>query len=299
MSLETVATATRQDGAAGAKLDDTNPNGVFRPLAPRAPTQDLEQAKRDLQDTGLCLIADALSPDQLERTRSALYRAAEEDLTYGSPERRRGADFDESNQRIWGLLNRSPLFADLAEHPASVDILTHLLGPNFLLSSMSANIAGPGHGGMIMHSDQLFVPQPWPEVPQGANVFWCLDDFTEENGGTMVAPGSHLLNRPAVEGKDDASLVPLVAKAGTMCVMEGRVWHKTGCNRTTDQRRAGVFGWYVSPIYRTQENWFLSLNPLVIQRASETLLRMLGYRVDGIFFGHVNGYEPLPRTLDW
>jgi ectoine hydroxylase-related dioxygenase (phytanoyl-CoA dioxygenase family) len=275
-------------------------NGMseFRPLPPPAPTRDLDRAKRDLKETGICLIADALDPAQLARARNALYEAAKEDEIYGSPARGAG-DYDVSNQRVWGLLNRHQCFIDMAEHPASVEILSSVLGPDYLLSSMSANITGPGHGGMVMHSDQLFVPQPWPDTPQGVNVSFCLDDFTEENGGTLLAPGSHRLNRAAVEGKDDASLVPLVAKAGTMIAMEGRIWHKTGRNRTADQRRAGVFGWYVAPIYRQQENWFLSLNPLVLQRGSERLLRMLGYRVEGLFFGHVNGYEPLPRKLDW
>jgi ectoine hydroxylase-related dioxygenase (phytanoyl-CoA dioxygenase family) len=181
-----------------------------------------------------------------------------------------------------------------------VEILSHVLGPDFLLSSISANITAPGHGGMLLHCDQLFVPQPWPTQPQGVNVFWLLDDFTEANGGTLLAPGSHKVSRAPIEGQDDVSLVPLEAPAGTMVVMEGRVWHKTGRNRTADQRRAGVFGWYVAPIYRTQENWFLSLNPLILQsRPSERLLRMLGYRVQGMFFGHSNGYEPLPKALDF
>jgi len=60
-------------------------------------------------------------------------------------------------------------------------------------------------------------------------------------------------------------------------VFESRIWHRTGFNRTADQRRAGVFGWYTKPIYRQQENWFLSLDPIVRRFASDTLLTLLGY----------------------
>jgi hypothetical protein len=272
----------------------------YRPVALPSPTRDLEQCRRDLANTGLCILDGRLSGDRLRRTREQLYAAAREDVECGSPSRGSGGDYDHSNQRVWGLINRGQAFVDLALDEASVAILTDMLGPDFLLSSLSANITRPGHAGMVLHSDQLFVPQPWPQTPQGVNVFWLMDDFTEENGGTLVAPGSHLTNRAAIEGQDDHALVPLVARAGSMVVMEGRVWHRTGANRTRDQSRAAVFGWYVAPIYRTQENWFLSLNPLVLRRnASEVLLRMLGYRVEGMFFGHVDGYEPLPKTLDW
>ena len=73
-------------------------------------------------------------------------------------------------------------------------------------------------------------------------------------------------------------------------MFESRVWHKTGFNRTADERRAGVFGWYTRPIYRTQENWFLSLKPEVRQFATEEMLVLLGYKTQGL--GLVNGASP-------
>jgi ectoine hydroxylase-related dioxygenase (phytanoyl-CoA dioxygenase family) len=84
--------------------------------------------------------------------------------------------------------------------------------------------------------------------------------------------------------------VPLEAAAGSIIVMESRVWHKTGYNRTREQRRAGIFAWYTRPIYRQQENWFLSLNPAIRQFASDDLLVLPGYRTEGL--GLVNGKSP-------
>ena len=75
-----------------------------------------------------------------------------------------------------------------------------------------------------------------------------------------------------------------------MCVMDGRVWHHTGDNVTASSTRGGIFAWYTIPIYRTQENWFLSLDPLVVQQASDTMLELLGYRAQGL--GLVNGRSP-------
>ena len=75
-----------------------------------------------------------------------------------------------------------------------------------------------------------------------------------------------------------------------MVAVDGRVWHKTGNNRTADERRAGVFAWYTIPIYRAQENWFLALDDEVVERASDDLLVLLGYKAMGL--GLVNGASP-------
>ena len=59
-----------------------------------------------------------------------------------------------------------------------------------------------------------------------------------------------------------------------MVVMEGRVWHRTGFNRTASSHRAGIFAFYTLPIYMPQENWFLRSIPRSRHYASETLLQL-------------------------
>jgi ectoine hydroxylase-related dioxygenase (phytanoyl-CoA dioxygenase family) len=136
-----------------------------------------------------------------------------------------------------------------------------VLGWPALLGNISGNLTGPGGGEMVLHADQIFVPEPWPSEPQGFNVAWCLDDFTEANGATRIVPRSHL-----------------------------RHTAPTGNNVTQNERRAGAFAWYTRPIYRAQENWFLSLDPRVRQFASDDMLVLLGYKADGL--GLVNGTSP-------
>lgn len=255
-----------------------------------AATDDVERARHDLAEHGICAITGVLPDEQLTATRTALYDAAASDRS-----RQREAKFaldyanDDTNQRVWNLLSRSPLFVDLAEHPVALDLLRSVLGWPMLLGNISANITGPGGGEMVLHADQIFVPTPWPAEPQGANAAWCLDDFTADNGATCFVPGSHRLHRPPGPD-DDVTPVPMEAPAGSLVVFESRLWHRTGHNRTADQRRAGVFGWYTRPIYRTQENWFLALDPSVRQFASDDLLVLLGYRTVGL--GLVNGRSP-------
>jgi ectoine hydroxylase-related dioxygenase (phytanoyl-CoA dioxygenase family) len=255
------------------------------------PTRDIAQGLRNIADFGFTIVPDVLTGATLAATRDALYRAAASDRARGR-EQHFSLDYahDNSNQRVWNVLSRDPLFEDLAFHPVAIAYVKALLGWPALLGNLSANITGPGGGEMILHADQIFMPEPWAAEPQGMNVAWCLDDFTEANGATRFVPGSHKLNRAPRPDEADAATVAMVAPAGSIVVFESRVWHKTGFNSTASQRRAGVFGWYTKPIYRAQENWFLSLRPEVRQFASDDALVLLGYRAEGL--GLVHGISP-------
>jgi len=256
-----------------------------------SPTRDLAEGLANLRTHGLTIFPGLLEGRSLQRARDALYRAAEEDEARGR-QQAFSLDYaqDRSNRRVWNVLSRDPIFEDLAFHPDALAYVKGVLGWPALLGNLSANITGPGGGEMVLHADQIFVPEPWAPEPQGLNIAWCLDDFRESNRATRFVPGSHRLNRPprGQEGVTEAR--PLEAPAGSAVIFESRVWHQTGNNRTLDEHRAGVFAWYTKPIYRPQENWFLSLRPEVREFASEEALVLLGYRAEGL--GLVHGRSP-------
>lgn len=157
-------------------------------------TPDLDRALEDIREFGVARIEGVLEGTSLARVRDALYRAAASDRERGwntrfimdNPE-------DKTNQRVWGLLSRDPVFSDLAEHPTALHFVRAVLGWPAMLSNISANITGPG-GEMVLHADQGFAPQPWGGIP-GLNVAWAIDDFTDENGATRLVRGSQRQNR--------------------------------------------------------------------------------------------------------
>lgn len=113
-----------------------------RPLP--ALTTDLDQAERDIAQFGLCLVDGVLTPSQFERARAALYRAAADDLAQGRESPPFGLDYGDGNQRVWNVLNRDPVFAELVEHPAALRLIRAVIGWPALLGNLSANIVGPG-----------------------------------------------------------------------------------------------------------------------------------------------------------
>ena len=250
-------------------------------------TQSVAQALQDLEKFGLALLSDQLTPSQLLLARQATYAAVDED---GEKGRFQGfaLDYGDANIRVWNILNRHGVFRDLVQIPQVVELLTAVLGWPALLGNISANITQPGGTGGALHADQLFMPTPWPVRAQGMNVAWCLDDFTQTNGATQIVPFSHLRSANADQAAISEAM-PVIAPAGTMMLLDSRLWHRTGEN-TSQQSRAALFGWYTRPIYRTQENWFLSLDSAIVDTASDTLLTLLGYKSQGL--GLVYGQSP-------
>ena len=250
---------------------------------------DVATAKAHIRDYGLALIAGQLSGEALRTARDATYAGAKEDAQLGRQADQFGLDYGERNVRVWNILNRHPVFREIVQLPIVVELLTSVIGWPALLGNISANIALPDSDGGVLHPDQVFVPKPWPQDPQGMNFAWLLDDFTLDNGATEVVPGSHRAPEDADEAELLRNAVPVVAPAGTLLVFESRIWHRTGVNRSPASR-AALFAWYTTPIYRTQENWFLSLDPAIIDDASDTLLQLLAYKSAG--FGLVYGRSP-------
>lgn len=236
------------------------------------PTNDLVKARADLAELGYCLIEDVLPRERAHELRGRVADLAAAEIADGS-------DYvyeNGCNQRVWTLLNKGDEFVDLAFDPTVTELMTHLLGFGFLLSNIDANIAGPGGNPMFLHADQSFAPPPWPPWPMVANAMWMLDDFTPENGATRVRPGSHLKCEGPVPTLEDRLTVPVTGSAGTVMIFDGRLWHQTGANVTQGERRHGILAYYCRAFMRTQENWFLSIDPGVLERRPE-LRALLGY----------------------
>jgi len=134
---------------------------------------------------------------------------------------------------------------------------------------------------MGLHSDMsLVVPDPWKEV-WALNVIWCLTDVYLENGATLYIPGSNKWEYESQIPKNARHLLkPFEAKAGSILVMDGRVWHTSGANVTRDADRALLFGYYTAPFLRQQVNWSAKLDQATRQTLSPEMQEWLGLNVN-------------------
>jgi len=196
-------------------------------------------------------------------------------------------------QRLYNVLEKTRVIDLLATHPRVTGLLDRLFLPNYLLSQAQIINILSGESAQPLHYDDGFYPVPRPRPPFGAATVWAIDEFTEENGATVVIPESHNWGKEVVTDRTQA--VPAVMSAGSVVFFLGTLWHGGGANRSGADRLA-VTCQYCEPWLRPQENFFLELSQETLSRIPEQLLSMVGYSIHPPFMGMVDGMHP-KRTL--
>ena len=210
------------------------------------------------------------------------------------------------SERVYALLAKSPVFADLATHPLVLDVCEAVLGPNFMLSACLAINTHPGETVQPLHFDDSFYRVPRPRPAYGISAFWTIDDFTPENGPTEIIPGSHLWGDDAPVGtalhtvfeqggvgepESHPELQPVIMPAGSLMLTMGTLWHRGGANNSAAPRLL------ITPQYcvawgRQMESMLLSVPPATVARYPERVQQLLGYSIHPPFMGHANGVHP-------
>jgi len=194
-------------------------------------------------------------------------------------------------RRIYSVIQKTLSLNPMVEHPLILALLDRVLMPNYLLSQLQAIDIQPGEARQPLHHDDAFYPIPRPRPPIGAAVIWAVDDFTEENGATLVAPGSHRWGDVPSGEIDPGTLVPAVMPAGSALFFVGTVWHCAGPNRS-DAPRMATTAQYCEPWARQQENYSLAVSRERARLCSDTIQSMLGYSMLFPFIGFVDGRDP-------
>ena len=251
------------------------------------PTKDIRRARRDLDKYGYCLIEDAMSPGQCAFMRDRLEEQAEAERACGL------ADMTPHFHIMWTLVNKGDCFAKCIEFSqqwvqggALIEQLNNeLLGPGHYAYSFAANIARPGSYPQTLHQDSGAIhPIQTPHAPILVNTVYIMQDVNEVNGGTLLIPTSHRLVSEVKPGEEVGPLPPAInveAPGGTVMLMDGRVLHGTGVNHT-DEWRYIMTNSNVKPWLRQQENWQLSVDPEVLENASDRLLQRMGFHSSGL-----------------
>lgn len=233
--------------------------------------------REKLANDGVAIIPNVLTAQEVSTLRAALVTAVDTFEAGGASTFMPFLDPNDRNVRVFELLAFDALFRQLILHPVAVAHVKAVLGEHFLISNLTANIALPGSGSMAIHSDQALVaPEPWL-APWSVNVIWCLDTVTHANGGTRYLPGSHRISQLSdAPSNMEVDMVSIDAPAGSIAVMDGRVWHTSGANSTSNQERALLFGYYCADFLRPQVNWNVVLEDLNPGDLSPELVERLG-----------------------
>lgn len=242
-----------------------------------------------LYQQGYVVIPSLLSGDQIDRIKAEL-------APYLRGTLRGRNDFEGfETERVYALLAKTPVIAELVEHPRILPMLDRLLEPNYLLSANLAIQLYPGETRQPLHFDDGFYKVPRPRRAYGVSTIWAIDAFTTDNGATEIIPGSHLWGgeRPA---EDDPRIEPVIMPAGSVIVFMGTLWHRGGANQSAAPRLA-ITPQYCEPWLRQIENQVLAVPREMAARYSPRVQELLGYSIHPPFMGYVDGMHPR-RLID-
>ncbi|KAI9008648.1 hypothetical protein DFJ74DRAFT_688203 [Hyaloraphidium curvatum] len=296
-------TAFASNPAPGLNLEDENLFYNTRGAAEKywagtrlpQPTRDLRRLRADLVEFGYALLADGMSKEQVAAVRERVYEQARNERKAGLASLDAGPPPPGQTvppvQLVHSLLNKGDVFRRVMEFdpeafqggPVVEQILKECLGDGFLHSTFVCLIASQFNLPQYMHQDQVMAPFQTPLGPVSVNTMVFLDDFSAENGGTLVVPTSHRLVSSSEPGKMPPLPPPVAASgpAGTVLFFEGRLVHGTGVNRTR-KPRAGLILDNRMHFLRQQELWLLSLAPDVIAKLKPRTLARLGFHPVGM-----------------
>jgi ectoine hydroxylase-related dioxygenase (phytanoyl-CoA dioxygenase family) len=217
-------------------------------------------------------------------------------------------DFEgERTNRVYALMAKSPVFAELAIHPLALAFAEAELDESCLLSALLAINLHPGETVQPWHFDDSGAKIPRPRPPLGVSTFWAIDDTTEQNGATEIIPGSHLWDGQFVEGAvrpadfagkaadretgDRADAVKLAMPSGSLAITKGTLWHRGGANRS-DRPRLIITPQYCAGWVRQLENMALAVPADLADKLPERARELIGYSIHPPFMGHVDGRHP-------
>jgi hypothetical protein len=234
---------------------------------------DVSAHLAQLKDLGYCIVSDVIPGAEVSRIRQHVIdgtaAATEEyESTGGMLGRQRTAD-DQPGRNAVAYV---PKLAPYLGSGRVLEVARGALDPKIRIAQIEFKTRPANDDKSDFrswHTDWLHdlydrdragrIRQPFPDVTMCLSTLWMLSPFSAENGGTWIVPKSHRNARnPRGEhdGMDEYSKltgeIQIEAPAGSVLIMDTRMWHSNANNPSQDPRVCVVVRyapWWLSAEY--------------------------------------------------
>ena len=196
----------------------------------------------ELQINGYTILPDVIPAAECGTIRQRLLDVVDRARTDTSPDK---VGF------VPGVINEEQSFAPYLADARLLGLLEQVLGRHLRISFTSVIVNETGNARGKWHADWPFnqgnagsIPAPYPDRLMHITTLWMLSPFSAENGGTLVVPGSHHCPTNPTAGDNHPLHAPFPTErqaggaAGSVLVMDSRLWHATAPNTSGDPRVA-------------------------------------------------------------
>lgn len=197
---------------------------------------DIDLYVEEIRNDGFTIIENVISKEDLALYREkidAVYKRQEE--TFG---RERLSTISETNMCRMPL-KYDDFFIKIATQETVLSIVKRFLGDFFILNLQNAIINTPNeeHHQSSWHRDLPYQNYVISN-PLSLNALFCIDEFSEKTGGTIVVPYTHNTEILPSDRYIQKHAITANAKAGSVIVFDSMLFHKAGYNSSNIIRRA-------------------------------------------------------------
>ena len=244
---------------------------------PKKNSDWLEELLGGVRDVGYAIAVNVLKSSFIDQARAAMYRVQERILANVGPERL-------SRAGELGVLRLMPKFDDFfiqfLEIPELLSVIDHTVSQVAVLHTQNGFILPPCQNGEVPQVFQNSFHQDFPRVFNGymvsVNAMFAIDDFSQENGATLVVPGTHQKWPPPDSDYLKANAVPVVCLAGSMVVFDSTLWHAAGIN-TSGRDRLAVNHQFTGSYIKQQIDYVRALGDDMIIAQKPRTQQLLGW----------------------
>jgi len=225
------------------------------PIPSAPPTAETESILATMRRDGFCVMRGVIPPDEVAAVCASVGNSVRKNSSLPPPQ-----------GYVTGFLRTDQSYAKYLADPRLMAVVEAMFGEFARISVLTGAINAPGIQRAWVHADWPFnqnskarVRAPYPDVCMNLVTMWMATDYTEENGGTIVIPGSHKRDySPKLGSKYDPMAkydgeIQLVGKAGDVGLFDARTWHAIAENRSPHERIGFIVRY--AP-------WWLNLQPL-------------------------------------
>jgi ectoine hydroxylase-related dioxygenase (phytanoyl-CoA dioxygenase family) len=237
----------------------------------------LQRVLEGVRYFGFAVVEGVLDAAFIEEARTAMYRVKEMILEDVGAERLRRA----GELGVLRLMPRyDPFLLKFLEIPEVLSVLDGTVSETAILHTQNGFILPSLTAAETPAIFQNSFHQDFPRVLNGymasINTMFAIDEFSRENGATLVAPRTHQKSPPPDIEYLEENSIPVECPAGSMFVFDSTLWHAAGAN-VSGKDRLAVNHQFTRSYFKQQIDYVRGLGDELILAQKPRTRQLLGW----------------------
>lgn len=232
-------------------------------------THALKEIAACIHDKGFAVVKNVFSPDEMNDVAKELPLAIEKESQFHGT----------TKHQAYGMLLACPIyggsFISILENPTFWSPFNQIMGEEAIIYVYTSSSLPPQGTNF---SKRIHVDRPSLEKNriEAMGALICINEFTKDNGGTWVLPGSQNTYEPPEEASFYKNAIQIEAPEGSVLYFNLRLWHSGADNNTNEWRHCLGIG-MVKPQLKQRIDLPRAIPEVFTKNMSKMVKQKLGY----------------------